>query len=261
MASPDTTAASVPTGLTATAVSGSQINLSWNASTDNVGVSGYRIHRNGVQIATSDATTHSDTGLAANTSYNYTVSAYDAAGNDSAQSNSVSATAQAVAAGASASTYFDSSNQPQYAFDGSVTNRLGWGSDNTLPQWLAYNYGSGRGKVITAYTIYCAGNQLGGWNSEAYNPKTWTLQGWGGKNWATLQFIADGALTMNAAKTFSFFNTVAYEQYRINITANEGGTGEKYVHITELTLSNPPVDAQAPSVTTGLQRQRYSAVR
>jgi fibronectin type 3 domain-containing protein len=99
---PDTTAASVPTGLTATAVSGSQINLSWNASTDNVGVSGYRIHRNGVQIATSDATTYSDTGLAANTRYNYTVSAYDAAGNDSAQSNSVSATAQAVAAGGSA---------------------------------------------------------------------------------------------------------------------------------------------------------------
>src|SRR3989344_1612237 len=44
---------SAPTGLTATAVSSSQINLSWNASTDNVGVAGYRIYRGGTQIATS----------------------------------------------------------------------------------------------------------------------------------------------------------------------------------------------------------------
>lgn len=256
---PDTTGPSVPTGPTATRVSSSQINFSWNASTDNVGVSGYRIHRNGAQIATSGATSYSDTGLAVNTRYNYTVSAYDAAGNASPQSNSVSAMTQAVAA--SASTYYDSNNQPQYAFDRSVTNQLGWGSDNTLPQWLAYNYSSGGGKVITAYTIYCASNQLGGWNSEAYNPKTWTLQGWNGESWVTLQFIADGALTMNAGKTFSFVNTVAYEQYRINISANEGGTGEKYVHITELTLSNPSGDAQAPSVPTGLRRQQYPAVR
>lgn len=44
----DTTAPSVPTGLAATAVSSGQINLTWTASTDNVGVQGYRIYRNGV---------------------------------------------------------------------------------------------------------------------------------------------------------------------------------------------------------------------
>src|SRR5207248_998539 len=43
---PDTTPPSVPTGLRATAVSSSQINLSWPASSDNVGVSGYRVFRN-----------------------------------------------------------------------------------------------------------------------------------------------------------------------------------------------------------------------
>jgi hypothetical protein len=45
VSSPDTIAPSVPTSLTATAVSSSQINLSWNASTDNVGVTGYRLER------------------------------------------------------------------------------------------------------------------------------------------------------------------------------------------------------------------------
>jgi hypothetical protein len=49
----DVSAPSVPTGLTATAVSGSQIDLSWNASSDNVGVAGYKIFRNGTQIGTS----------------------------------------------------------------------------------------------------------------------------------------------------------------------------------------------------------------
>ena len=88
----DTTAPSVPTGLTATAVSSSQINLSWNASTDNVGVTGYRVYRGGTQIATITGTSYQNTGLTAATTYSYTVAAYDAAGNVSAQSSSVSAT-------------------------------------------------------------------------------------------------------------------------------------------------------------------------
>lgn len=93
-ATSDTTAPSVPTGLTATPISSSQINLAWNASTDNVGVAGYRIYKSGVLVGTTLATTrtYSNTGLAAGTSYGYKVSAYDAAGNASAQSTLVSAT-------------------------------------------------------------------------------------------------------------------------------------------------------------------------
>jgi chitodextrinase len=74
----------VPAGLSATAISSSQINLSWTASTDNVGVAGYRVFRNGNQIATVTTTSYSNTGLAASTAYTYTVSAFDAAGNVSA---------------------------------------------------------------------------------------------------------------------------------------------------------------------------------
>src|SRR5947207_1425050 len=92
---PDTTPPSVPTGLTASAVSSSQINLSWTASSDNVGVSGYRVYRNGTQIATTGATSFANTGLSPSTTYSYTVAAYDAAGNLSAQSSPASATTPA----------------------------------------------------------------------------------------------------------------------------------------------------------------------
>ncbi len=92
---PDTTAPSVPTGLTVTAVSSTQINLSWNASTDpDDSVAGYRIYRGGAPLTTVSATSTSDTGLSPSTQYCYTVSAYDTAGNDSAQSGSVCATTQ-----------------------------------------------------------------------------------------------------------------------------------------------------------------------
>ena len=95
-AAPDTQAPSVPAGLTATAVSYSQINLSWSASSDNVGVSGYRVYRNGTQIAAVATTSYSNTGLSASTTYSYTVTAYDAAGNVSGQSAAVSATTPAA---------------------------------------------------------------------------------------------------------------------------------------------------------------------
>ena len=93
---PDTSPPTVPTGLSATAVSSSQINLSWTAASDDVGVAGYRIFRGGTQVGSSTTTTYSDTGLTANTSYSYTVLAYDAAGNLSDQSTSASATTLAA---------------------------------------------------------------------------------------------------------------------------------------------------------------------
>ncbi len=97
----DTQAPTVPTGLSAQVVSSSQINLSWTASTDNVGVTGYRIYLNGALIDTSATNSYSDIGLSASTAYTYTVSAYDAAGNASSQSGSASATTSSGGGGGS----------------------------------------------------------------------------------------------------------------------------------------------------------------
>ena len=99
---PDTQAPTAPAGLTATATSSSQINLSWTASTDNVAVTGYKLERcTGVscstfaEIATPTATSYSDTGLSASTSYSYRVRATDAAGNLSSYSATATAATQA----------------------------------------------------------------------------------------------------------------------------------------------------------------------
>ncbi|HCC04798.1 TPA: hypothetical protein DEP58_00650 [Patescibacteria group bacterium] len=94
----DTTPPSVPS-LTATAVSSSQINLSWTASTDNVGVTGYKIYRNGTYLTTTTSTSYNNTGLTASTAYSYRVSAIDAAGNESSQSTAKSATTLAETGG------------------------------------------------------------------------------------------------------------------------------------------------------------------
>ena len=95
----DTTPPSIPTNLSASAISSSQINLTWTASTDNVGVTGYKIFRGGVQVGTSATNSFSNTGLTASTAYSYYVSAYDAAGNNSGNSNTASATTQAGTSG------------------------------------------------------------------------------------------------------------------------------------------------------------------
>src|SRR4029077_10089214 len=97
-ATTDTTPPTAPSNLAATAASTTQINLSWTASTDNVGVTGYLVERcltsncTFAQVGTTAATTYSDTGLTASTTYSYRVRATDAAGNLSNYSNTASAT-------------------------------------------------------------------------------------------------------------------------------------------------------------------------
>ena len=91
---PDTIAPSVPTGLSGTAVSSAQINLSWTASVDTggSGLAGYYLYRNGSLLTTTTATAYGNAGLAGSTTYTYSVAAYDNAGNVSAQSGPISVT-------------------------------------------------------------------------------------------------------------------------------------------------------------------------
>ena len=91
-AAPDTQAPTVPTGLTASAVTTSGFTLSWTASADNVGVTGYDVFQNGTKINTVAGTSLTVTGLAATTAYSMSVVARDAAGNTSAASTPLSVT-------------------------------------------------------------------------------------------------------------------------------------------------------------------------
>ena len=87
----DTTAPSTPT-LSASGTTQTSTNLSWTASTDNVGVTGYNVYQGATLLTTVTGTTYNVTGLTASTAYSFTVRARDAAGNLSASSNTVNVT-------------------------------------------------------------------------------------------------------------------------------------------------------------------------
>jgi beta-glucanase (GH16 family) len=95
----DTSAPSVPANLAVTGTTSSSASLSWSASSDNVGVAGYDVFRNGTLATSVSGTSATVGGLAASTTYQFTVRARDAAGNVSNQSGAVSATTAAAGGG------------------------------------------------------------------------------------------------------------------------------------------------------------------
>lgn len=91
----DNTSPTAPTNLAASNPSTTTIDLSWTVSTDNVGVAGYFIYLNdGTLVTTAPSNSITVTGLEANTSYTFYVTAYDASMNESTSSNKASETTQ-----------------------------------------------------------------------------------------------------------------------------------------------------------------------
>lgn len=131
LATENTMTPTVPTNLVASAISSSQVNLSWTASTDNIAVTGYNIYLGGNLIGTSSSPVFNNTGLMASTSYSYMVSAFNAAGNISVKSTPVSATTLAMSSDTSAPTMpsnlvasVDSDNQVALSWTAS-TDKIG----------------------------------------------------------------------------------------------------------------------------------------
>lgn len=108
-ASADTTAPSAPSNLAATSPDSSKVYLSWSASTDNVRVAGYKIYRDNTAIGTSAVASFTDTSVIGGTTYNYTIKAYDDAGNFSASSNTATVKTPATSSSLSISSYYMSS--------------------------------------------------------------------------------------------------------------------------------------------------------
>jgi phosphatidylinositol-3-phosphatase len=113
----DGTAPSVPAGVAATATGSASVSVAWQASTDNVGVTGYDIYRNGSKVGTAAGTSFADTGLQPSTTYSYTVDAFDAAHNTSALSAPATATTAVAPAGpcGSLAGSFNPASPPTYS--------------------------------------------------------------------------------------------------------------------------------------------------
>src|SRR5262249_15606395 len=94
----DTTPPTAPTNLAVASKTSATVSLSWTASTDNVGVTGYRVMEGATQVGTGATTSFTVTGLAPSSTHTYTVRAVDAAGNVSADSAAVTVTTDAAAA-------------------------------------------------------------------------------------------------------------------------------------------------------------------
>ena len=160
----DTLPPSAPANLSANATSSSQVNLSWTAATDNVGVTGYPLYplercqgatcTNFAQIASAVVgTAYTDTGLTASTSYSYRVRARDAAGNLGPYSNVASATTMAPAPTCTVTQSFASLADDKIVYKVTNTGNMGVTLDT-----LSLNFPSARQQIklvqIGKNTVY-----------------------------------------------------------------------------------------------------------
>jgi hypothetical protein len=124
-AAPDTTLPSTPGAVTGTATNSTTVSLSWGASTDNVGVTGYRVFKDGATTALKTVTTTSTTdAVTAATTHTYAVAAIDAAGNQSAKTAAVSVTTPAAAAADTVAPTVSSRTPAANAFSVAVANNI-----------------------------------------------------------------------------------------------------------------------------------------
>jgi|GEM_PF-2042504 len=179
-ATPDTSPPTAPSDLTAAPAGPEQINLTWTASADNMGVVGYAVYRSSLaegpftQTATVSGTSYSDTGLSPATRYYYQVKAFDAAGNRSEPGNTASARTL-LAAGqtirvsiASDGTQGNDSSavyhrgsisaDGRYVVFESNANNLVAGDTNGKTDIFAYDYQTGETTRVSVYSDGTQGN-------------------------------------------------------------------------------------------------------
>jgi fibronectin type 3 domain-containing protein len=186
---PDNTPPSAPSGLTATAVGGGQVNLNWTAAADDVGVTDYRVERcvgqactNFAQVATPTATSYSDTGLTPSTTYRYQVRAADAAGNLGAYSNVAEATtgtAPPTPPGLVGAWGFGEGSGPTTA-DASGNGNLGtltgasWSTQGRYGNALSFNGTNSVVRVASSQSLnLVTGMTLSGWIRPGASQSGW----------------------------------------------------------------------------------------
>ncbi len=146
----DTEAPSTPANLVLNSTSTASASLSWSPSTDNIAVTYYKIFVNGAFHSNSPTTTAIVSGLTQGTTYTFNVAAADAAGNVSAQSNTVTGT-----------TLIDN-EAPSNPTNLSVTSV---GTNNIEIQWTAATDNI----AVDSYDIYVNGGLMGSTNSTSSN--------------------------------------------------------------------------------------------
>ncbi|MEW5562017.1 glycosyl hydrolase family 18 protein [Enterobacter asburiae] len=169
----DVQAPSVPQDLQASAITQTSVQLKWQAATDNVAVTGYQVWRNGILVAPMSNTQWTDSGLQADSTYLYQISAVDAAGNQSVKSQTV--TVKTLA-------------QPE-------NDNPGNGGDHS--QW-------------SSQKIYHGGDMVS-WQGKTYKAKWWTQNNQPDTNdvWENLDKEIGGA--WNSSEVYLGGDEVSYQ--------------------------------------------------
>ncbi|RTY95985.1 GEVED domain-containing protein [Flavobacterium sp. GT3R68] len=160
----DGQAPTVPTNLAASGTTTTTTNLSWTASTDNVGVTGYDVYQGATFKGSVTGTTYGVTGLTAATAYTFSVKAKDAAGNTSASSNVVSVTTSGITVTYCASNGNSAADEfIDYVGIGGIANttgaNAGYGNFTSLTGNLPYGSNTiviSAGFSVSAYTEFWA---------------------------------------------------------------------------------------------------------
>jgi len=245
----DTTPPSIPTAPAASVIGSTQIDLSWAPSTDNAGVSGYRVERcqgagcsSFVQIAAPTGTSYSNTGLAGGTSYSYRVRATDAAGNLSGYSTVATATTLANTPATTSGQYtiWSSASVPGIAAD-----------PDTSAVEIGLKFRSDSNGVITGIRFYKGtantGTHVGNlWTSSGQLLASVTFTNETASGWQQANFSTPVPISANTVYVASYHTNVGRYAGDNNYFATSG-------------VDTPPLHALPNSTTGGNGVYRYGS--
>ncbi len=232
----DTDVPSTPSGLASSAVGETSFTLSWSASSDNVGVTGYEVFSNGISVGTTSSTSLNISGLSCGSSYAMKVSARDAAGNSSAQSAAKSVTTLACSGNTSVITFEDrptDETELTGTYAGVDWGTSGWATyqetgvspatkvlemytNNTAEETKTFTIPSG--KVLKSLKIGAfsnpstkkivlssPGNTTRTWTDMTAELNTYTT------NWTTAASVITVKITSSAGASFIVMDDITYE--------------------------------------------------
>ncbi|MEU9156063.1 discoidin domain-containing protein [Streptomyces sp. NPDC048417] len=224
----DTTPPAAPSALTVTGHASNSVSLTWNSSTDNVAVTGYRVLQvsgsTSTQVGTTSSTSFTVTGLGASTAYTFDVVALDAAGNVSQPSNQVTVTTDPPSGTTNLALHrptSESSHTQTYA-SGNATdgdaNTYWESANNAFPQWVQVDLGAATGVRRIVLRLPPA---------TAWATRTQTIAVQGGTDAGTsTQLLAPAGYTFDPATgntaTLTLPATVTIRYVRLTFTANNG---------------------------------------
>ena len=265
-ATPDTTPPSAPTNLTATTSASGHAQLDWTAASDNTGVVGYGIYRDGALIASIDATTtqYVDTTVNVNVTYNYQVDAVDAAGNRSAKSNTATYTQPATATLVFTPTAdaFVRSDIPTTNY-GSSISLLADGSPD-IQSFLRFNLQGLDGTVLSAtLRVYANNGNSAGYQVYPLTSSTWdestvtyaTKPGTGSQVAASGSFASGGVWTQANLASLVTGNGVldialkTTSSTQISMSSREGANPPQLVVNVSASGTPPPTATNTPTAT------------